>query len=510
MKKQILLVCLLLSAIGYTQNGINYKALIKDGSGNVISNQNIDVRFTILNTLNTSVYEEINTVLSDNNGIIIVNIGEGTTSDLFANINWNGTIHSLKTEIDPEQDGSFIDLGTSEFKTVPYALNVTGLETIDEGNGIGWRLVGRNSDNYGNIGFHATDLSHYNVASSTHGATGTFSVAMGFGTTASGFYSMAMGQNTTASGQNASAFGRNTQAIGNYSVAMGNGAESQGDFSFAFGDESEAQGENSIAMGDDAFATNDYAVAIGRDALASGQSSLATGYNTTASGDYSTAMGSNTTATFASSTAMGSNTIASSSNSTAMGENTTASGLSSTAMGGDTTASGAYSTATGRNSTALGVYSTAMGFNTKSDSFRSIALGSFNIGGGMPSSWSSTDPLFEIGNGTLDTDRNNALTVLKNGNVGIGTNAPQELVHIAGGRLRIGNETIEDGGSDILSFSSSLVPTVDGDDRLGGPSRRWLDVYAINGAIQTSDRREKKNIENLNYGLAEVLKMQPI
>ena len=102
--------------------------------------------------------------------------------------------------------------------------------------------------------------------------------------------------------------------------------------------------------------------------------------------------------------------------------------------------------------------------------------------------------VFQIRNGT-----SNAVLVLdESGNLDID------------GQLEIGNETIEDGGNDILAFSSSLVPLVDSDDRLGGPNRRWFDVYAANGMIQTSDRRSKTNITNLNYGLAEVLQMQPI
>lgn len=48
----------------------------------------------------------------------------------------------------------------------------TGLEAIDEGNGIGWRLIGRNAANYGNIGLNAVDFSVSNSASSVNGARG--------------------------------------------------------------------------------------------------------------------------------------------------------------------------------------------------------------------------------------------------------------------------------------------------------------------------------------------------
>ena len=384
MKTQLTFLVLLISIISVAQNGINYKALIKDATGNVISNQEIDVVFTI-KIDNESVYSESQQVFTDSNGIAIAVIGVGSIiSGDFMSIDWKRRNAELNVQIDLGE--GLVDFGNTPFNTVPYAihaLNTEGLEAIDEGNGSGFRLVGRDPTHVGNIGLHALDLSYSSLESTSRGATG--------------FVSVAMGANTTASNQGT--------------------------------------------------------------------------------------------------TAMGSGSVASGFNSTAMGSSTSASGINSTAMGDITNAVGSYSTAMGRRTNAEAAFSTA--------------IGRYNIGGGNTESWIETDPLFEIGTGS-GTVRANALTVLKNGNLGLGTHTPQELLHITGGRLRIGSETIEDGGTDILAFSSSLVPTVDEDDRLGGPNRKWLDVYAVNGTIQTSDRRNKTNIANLNYGLAEVLKMQPV
>ncbi len=49
--------------------------------------------------------------------------------------------------------------------------------------------------------------------------------------------------------------------------------------------------------------------------------------------------------------------------------------------------------------------------------FNAVALGRYNVGGvdGSATEWVDTDPLFELGNGTADTARRNALTVRKNG-----------------------------------------------------------------------------------------------
>ncbi|WP_432412798.1 tail fiber domain-containing protein [Rasiella sp. SM2506] len=45
---------------------------------------------------------------------------------------------------------------------------------------------------------------------------------------------------------------------------------------------------------------------------------------------------------------------------------------------------------------------------------------------------------------------------------------------------------------------------------LGNAAQRWSSVWAINGTIQTSDTRLKKNIKSLDYGLTEILQINPI
>jgi len=56
--------------------------------------------------------------------------------------------------------------------TITSTAGGSGLEAIDEGNGVGWRLVGRDAANYGNIGVGAIDLSDSTSASSLKGAMG--------------------------------------------------------------------------------------------------------------------------------------------------------------------------------------------------------------------------------------------------------------------------------------------------------------------------------------------------
>ncbi|MBN1339818.1 MAG: tail fiber domain-containing protein [Bacteroidales bacterium] len=51
---------------------------------------------------------------------------------------------------------------------------------------------------------------------------------------------------------------------------------------------------------------------------------------------------------------------------------------------------------------------------------------------------------------------------------------------------------------------------MDNNKQLGSNSNRWISVHAVNGTIQTSDRRLKNDIETLSYGLDQVNQLQPV
>ncbi len=373
MRKLSLIIMLLFSTILFAQTPekMSYQAVIRDASGTLITNQAIGMQISILQTsaTGTAVYQETQTPTSNTNGLVSLEIGTGTViSGDFTSIDWSNDTYFIKTETDPIGGTNYTITGTSQLLSVPYALyaktaaNVSGLEQITENGNIGWRLTGKNPTKYGDIGGNAVDLSYNNVPSTTKGATGSRSTAMGGGTTASGVVSTAMGGDTTASGANSTAMGDSTTASGNDSTAMGS--------------------------------------------------------STTAMGRATTAMGDSTTASGSNSTAMGRATTASGYISTAMGDSTTASGSRSTAMGRATTASGYISTAMGNNTTASGDFSTAMGRNTTAESYSQTTLGRHNtVVSGSAASFVATDRLFVIGNGIGINYKSDAMVVLKNGTI---------------------------------------------------------------------------------------------
>jgi len=58
--------------------------------------------------------------------------------------------------------------------------------------------------------------------------------------------------------------------------------------------------------------------------------------------------------------------------------------------------------------------------------------------------------------------------------------------------------------------NAGLIPAQNNVYSLGNSSTRNTAIWAVNGVIQTSDKRLKRNIHSLGYGLKEVLQMQPV
>jgi hypothetical protein len=124
-----------------------------------------------------------------------------------------------------------------------------------------------------------------------------------------------------------------------------------------------------------------------------------------------------------------------------------------------------------------GQVSTAMGWYTKAKPFALLAIGQYNdstCSAGGSTAWTNTDPVFIIGNGTADNARSNALTVLKNGCIGL------QSVISPTYALQLPNSSTVGVGS--------------------GRAYAWT-TY--------SDSRLKENQMPLSYGLSEVMELSP-
>lgn len=118
--RTLFLLSLLVHTLIFAQQGINYKAIVKDNLGNVVANDLIVVQFQVLQGVGmTNVYQETHTPTTNANGFIILNIGKGSTSDVFADIDWTVDDHFLNVQINT--GAGLTDLGTTQFNAVPYA-----------------------------------------------------------------------------------------------------------------------------------------------------------------------------------------------------------------------------------------------------------------------------------------------------------------------------------------------------------------------------------------------------
>ncbi len=138
--------------------------------------------------------------------------------------------------------------------------------------------------------------------------------------------------------------------------------------------------------------------------------------------------------------AVGSRTKASNMYSAAFGFGTSATGKSSVVFGEYGRVSGLRSAGFGHSVQVSGDNAAGFGVHTIAESYGEVVVGTFNVTNAednsnrlySSNSWEENDPLFVIGNGTSKRERSNAVTVLKNGRVGIGTYSPKSKLDVSG------------------------------------------------------------------------------
>ncbi|WP_379965696.1 beta strand repeat-containing protein [Epilithonimonas sp. UC225_85] len=104
---------------------MSYQAIVRNASGQLLTNQNVAVRVSVLqgSAAGTAVYSERVTGTTNVNGLVSLVIGSGTViSGTFNSINWGSNSYYLKTETDPAGGTNYTITGTSQLLSVPYAL----------------------------------------------------------------------------------------------------------------------------------------------------------------------------------------------------------------------------------------------------------------------------------------------------------------------------------------------------------------------------------------------------
>ena len=116
-------------------SSINYQGVACDNSGAELTNQEVGLKFTILqgDISGLPVFLEEHEVQTDEFGLFTINIGDGginSTGDL-SQVDWSNGPFFLKVEMDLSQSGSFQTLSTMQLLSVPYALHAARATVAD-------------------------------------------------------------------------------------------------------------------------------------------------------------------------------------------------------------------------------------------------------------------------------------------------------------------------------------------------------------------------------------------
>ena len=233
------------------------------------------------------------------------------------------------------------------------------------------------------VGYSAKAVKWATAIGLEANASGTASVALGYGSVSNQTNSVAIGgsagtgttsltavQSTTASGAGAVAIGSNTTR----------GAQAGAADSIALGGQStvSATATSGVAIGLLASVTNSAtnSVAIGKGATTSSASAVAIGDSALAQGGKAVSIGAGNTATGNGAVAIGDPNVATGTGAVAMGADNTANGQGAVALGNTNTATGQGSVALGNTSNAAAAGAVALGDTAVANNTNDVALGS--------------------------------------------------------------------------------------------------------------------------------------
>lgn len=138
MNKLLLWVVMLLCGVlSYAQapQGMSFQAVARDANGNALSEKTVAIKVEVLqgSTSGTVVYGETHRSATAKNGVVNLQIGQGTATDgTFAGIDWSRSPYFLRISMDTNGGTSYKEVATSQMLSVPYALYAEKAGSVKE------------------------------------------------------------------------------------------------------------------------------------------------------------------------------------------------------------------------------------------------------------------------------------------------------------------------------------------------------------------------------------------
>ena len=112
---------------------MNYQAVVRNTAGQPVINGNINIRFTIRDSIatGTPVFSEHQLVASNQFGLVTAAIGAGGGN--LAIVNWSNGPKFLEVEIDVTGGTNYLEMGSTQLISVPYALYAANSQAGPQG-----------------------------------------------------------------------------------------------------------------------------------------------------------------------------------------------------------------------------------------------------------------------------------------------------------------------------------------------------------------------------------------
>ncbi|MDC3305716.1 collagen-like protein [Flavobacteriales bacterium] len=122
-----LLATVTLSVMLFAQapQSFSYQTVIRDASWTVLENQSVGIKISILEDVANGnvVYEESHSASTSQIGLVNLSVGEGTVmSGSFSTIDWGNHNYFIEVAVDINGGSNYIVMGSTQLRSVPYAL----------------------------------------------------------------------------------------------------------------------------------------------------------------------------------------------------------------------------------------------------------------------------------------------------------------------------------------------------------------------------------------------------